>query len=79
MMNGLSMGFGGFGFLFMALFWVAIIAAAIWLLGNLFPRNNTTQKSSGSTETPIDILKQRYARGELNKEAYETMRRDIEG
>ena len=33
---------------------------------------------SQSQEKPLDILKHRYARGELTKEQYEQMKRDIE-
>ena len=81
MMAGYGMGFGGFGFIFMALFWIVIIAGGIWLLSNLFPKNNTSQaKDSGSdgSESAVNILKQRYARGELTKEEYEAMRYDLE-
>ncbi|NOX62769.1 MAG: SHOCT domain-containing protein [Chloroflexi bacterium] len=31
----------------------------------------------GASESPLEILKQRYARGELTKAEYEEMRRDI--
>lgn len=78
MMTGWGMGFGGLGFVLMAVFWVLIIAAAIWLLGNLFPRSNTTHVSGGNANSAADILKQRYARGELSKEEFEAMRHDIE-
>lgn len=78
MMTGWGMGFGGLGFVLMAVFWVLIIAAAIWLLGNLFPRSNATHVSGGNENSAADILKQRYARGELSKEEFEAMRHDIE-
>ena len=83
MMSGFGMGFGGmaaggFGFLFMAIFWIGIIAAAIWLLGNLFPKNNTTDTTNGDGETAVSILQKRYARGEINKEQFEQMRQELE-
>ena len=78
MMTGFGMGFGGFGFLFMAIFWIGIIAAAIWLLGNLFPKNNTTDTTNGDGETAVSILQKRYARGEINKEQFEQMRHELE-
>ena len=33
---------------------------------------------AGSTETPLEILKKRYARGEVTKEAFDRMKRDLE-
>ena len=78
MMTGFGMGFGGFGFLFMAIFWIGIIAAAIWLLSNLFPKNNTTDTTNGDGETAVSILQKRYARGEINKEQFEQMRQELE-
>ena len=81
MMTGFGMGFGGFGFLMMAIFWITIIAAAIWFFSNLFPQNKQTnsQATSGDpSETAVTILKKRYARGEISKEEFETMRHDIE-
>lgn len=32
----------------------------------------------GSPETPLDILKKRYARGEIDREEYERLKRDLE-
>ena len=77
MMTGFGMGFGWFGFLMMAVFWIAIIAAAIWFFSNLFPQNKQSTNGSES-ETAVAILKKRYARGEISKEEFETMRHDLE-
>jgi putative membrane protein len=38
-------------------------------------QNEQAQKSS----TPLDVLKARYASGEITREAYEQMRQDLEG
>ena len=77
-MSGWGMGFGGFGFLWMAIFWIVILVAAIWLLGNLFPRSNTDQAPRNEPESPVDIVKRRYARGEISHEEYEATRHDLE-
>jgi putative membrane protein len=69
-------GFGwfghGFGWLFMILFWVLVIAGAValikWLASSSMPRS----------ESPLEILKARYARGEINKEEYERMRHELQ-
>ena len=73
-----GMAAGGFGFLLMAIFWIGIIAAAIWLLGNLFPKTNVTDTTNGTPETAVSILQKRYARGEIDKEQFEQMRHELE-
>jgi len=78
-------GFGVLGVLLMILFWVLIVAGAVWLLGRLFPggvshpANSTAPKWTppASPETPLDILKRRYASGEIAKAEYDQMRQDI--
>ena len=69
----------GFGFSWMVIFWFIVIGAGIWLLLNLFPKTtNTSSISNNTSESALAILKQRYARGELSKEEYETMRHNLE-
>lgn len=79
----MGMGFGFFGLVFMVVFWMAIIGLAVWLLANLFPRiSGNTSPPSGTwrddrPESALDILKQRYARGEITRTEFEEMRRDL--
>ncbi len=77
MMTGFGMGLGWLGFLMMAIFWIVIIAAAVWLFSNLFPQNRQTQ-TGDAAKTAVTILKKRYARGEISTEEYEAMRHDLE-
>jgi len=58
------MWFGGM-LLWMALFWVGVIALAIWVAGLLFPRVPAARPS------PREVLQARYARGELTRVQYE--------
>ena len=80
----------GFGILFMLLFIFLIIGLAVWLISLLFPRqvNSGSASVSGAAgprpyasqqETPLDILKKRYARGEITRAEYEEMRSEISG
>jgi len=86
---GHHMGYGGYGFLLTAIVWIGLIVLGVWLLAKLFPGGSSPGRS-GSTgnrgaahsrttgsETPMEILQKRYARGELTKEEYETIRHDL--
>ncbi len=70
---GWGMGFGG---IFMILFWIVIIAAVVmlvkWLAGGSARIDLPREKSA------LDILKERYARGEIGKEEFEQKKRDLE-
>lgn len=78
MMGGYGMGFGGFGFLWMAIFWIVVVVAAIWLGGKLFPRSDRGQSPANAPESDVDIAKRRYARGEISQEEYQTIRHSLE-
>ena len=78
------MGFGfGFGWIMMVIFWVVVVGLAVWLLSLLFPRVTHSNPAggapqhTGTLESPAEILKQRYARGEITQEQFEQMRRDV--
>ncbi len=75
-------GMGWIGMLLMIVFWVFIVAGAVWLLSRLFPRGHAYSgpahwSSPATPETPLDILKRRYANGEITKAEYDQMRQDI--
>lgn len=91
MMAGPMMGWGGFGYghggysfgwwgiamgIVMLLFWALIIGGAIWLVVSLFRQGRAVGVSTG--RSALDILSERYARGEITREQYEQMRRDLE-
>ena len=70
------MGLGGG--LVMVLFWVVLIVGAGWLVRGFFPSGQQPSASSTRSEPSADeILKQRYARGEITKEQFDEMRRDL--
>jgi len=75
MMSGWGMGYGFFGWLIMFLFWILIIAAVV--LGVRWFIDQGKLKGSSVEENSLDILKKRYASGEIDKEEFETMRREL--
>jgi putative membrane protein len=63
--------------LFMIILWgfavVGLICAFRWLFNR--SRNGDVK---ALPETPLDILKKRYASGEINKEDFERMKKELE-
>lgn len=80
MMTGFGMGFGLLGLLLMILFWVVLIALAVWLVWALFNRAPRLPPVQGNSDaTAQQILDARYARGEITKEQYELIKQDLRG
>jgi putative membrane protein len=69
----------GFGMLFMALFWVFVVAAAVWLVTTL-----TRSRDAGSSErgaagrAALSILGERLARGEIDVEEFRARKAALE-
>lgn len=77
MMTGSGMGMSGA--IWMIIFWLAIIVGGIWLLASIFPKMDSSSRDRfNPNDNPLTILKRRYARGELSKEEFEAIRRDLE-
>jgi putative membrane protein len=63
----------GFGWL-LAIFWVLAAAAAVVYIAKLVARG---KGSEGTGTSALDILKKRYAKGEISKEEFERMKDDL--
>ena len=77
MMNGMGMMVWGvfsflLGLLLIFLFVVIVVAALKWLWGQERPF------VIGGKESALDVVKKRYARGEIGKEEFERLKKDIE-
>ena len=68
------MGFG-YGGILMWILWIVIITVIVYALTRIFKSGNLWK---GSSEKPLDILKKRYARGEISKEEYEYMKKELQ-
>jgi putative membrane protein len=71
-MMGFSSGFGG-GFI-MILFWILIIIGIVALVK--YTMAGTTKSERG--KDAHDILKERYAKGEIDKDEFDAKKRDLE-
>ncbi|MGH7411059.1 MAG: SHOCT domain-containing protein [Candidatus Methylomirabilis sp.] len=56
------------------LFWVLVLAGLALLIRWLWVQARPTARAE---ESALDILKRRYARGEITREEFETIRRDL--
>jgi len=70
-----EMGWGGmwFGWLIsiLALFLI------IWIIVRFSVTNQHRQHFPPPSESPLDILKKRYAKGEIDKEQFERIKKDL--
>ena len=73
-------GIGWFGMIFMIVFWGLIIVGLVllirWLIQNT---SGKTHAGGGTGSKAMDILKERYAKGEINRDEFESMKKDLLG
>ena len=74
MFNGMGGGWGmGFGGPFAILFWILVIVSVVVLVKWLVDQSSASKDKS----PPLEILRERYARGEINREEYEQKKKDL--
>ena len=75
--DGFGYGYGGAGLgIGMLLFWGLIIAAIVVLAREFGARPGGSEPRLRENTT-LDILRERYAKGEIAKEEFEQMKKDI--
>jgi putative membrane protein len=51
------------------------LVLVVWFIVNQFNKNK--QHTNNTDETPLDILKKRYAKGEITKDHFEEMKKEL--
>jgi len=69
---------GGFGTMFfMPILWIVVVGLIVWAVVTAIRRPGESDSSTRSAESALEILKRRYARGEIDKEEYEAKKKDL--
>lgn len=66
-------GYSGIGGILMWLIPIVLVGILVY---SLVHRNDSARRDD-PRETPLEILKKRYAKGEISREEFERMRREI--
>jgi putative membrane protein len=70
-------GFGmGIGWLFMLLFWGLILVAVVLTVRWLWEQGRSVAGREAG-DSALETLRRRYARGEIDREEFETKKRDL--
>ncbi len=70
MMNGNDWGWG----IFMMLFWLILLVVIVYVVMRLLKSH---ESNSNTKIEPTDIAKERYAKGEITREQFELMKKDL--
>ncbi|MDA3863411.1 MAG: SHOCT domain-containing protein [Deltaproteobacteria bacterium] len=75
MMNGICGGGMGFGWIF----WVVLFGLILWGVIAIFNKRQSLEKHQNHKpeDDPLDILKKRYAKGEIDSEEFNKMKEEL--
>ncbi len=68
--NGMGMGFGGF---WMFAILILSIVLVLWLVKSMF-----TQPNQSQSESAMETLRKRYAKGEIDQAEFEQKKKDLQ-
>jgi putative membrane protein len=74
---GMMGGMGWFGGIFMIVFWILILGALVFFIKWLIQSTGSGRAIGGSSNRAFEILKERYARGEIDSTEFETMKTNL--
>lgn len=72
--SGHFFGYPG-GMIIGLVFWALVISGVFYLISNLVKRSS---KDVREERTPLEILKRRYSKGEIDAEEFARMKNDLE-
>lgn len=58
--------------IWMVVFWGGLVALIVWGIKKLTERGDSISKRN-----PLDIAKERYAKGEISREEFEQLKKDL--
>lgn len=70
-------GMGWFGMVFMMIFWVLVIVGLVFLIKWLIQSTSSGKAAQPTGSRAVEILKERYARGEIDKAEFESKKKDL--
>ncbi len=78
-MRGWGDHMGMFPFILVFLFWIAVIVVILFLIRWLIvSTRHHRDRKFGTTDSALEILRMRYAKGEIAKEEFEQKKKDLE-
>ncbi|HSQ85588.1 MAG TPA: SHOCT domain-containing protein [Desulfobacterales bacterium] len=72
-------GTGWFGGIVMIVFWILILVGLIFLIKWLIQSTGRDKATGSIGNRPLEILKERYAKGEIDKQEFESKKKDLSG
>jgi putative membrane protein len=72
-------GWNGWGFGLMGLLMIVFWGGIIWLIVWGISRLTRHEAYHGADKKPLDIARERYAKGEITKEQFDQIKKDLNG
>jgi putative membrane protein len=77
-MMGYGWGMSWFGMIFIIAFWVLVIVGLIFLVKWLIQITSGKKEIYSGSNKALEILKERYAKGEIDKAEFESKKKDLQ-
>ncbi len=65
-----------FGGIVTIIFWAGVFALVVWVIAKLVGHEGS-RSVAGQKHNPLDIARERYAKGEITKEQFDQIRKDL--